>query len=276
MQENDILQSFLEVIPCLKDIIQEDIMTSVTNTTHFLGYYPGDKMRMDLKIGKEIPEGDPLNITIKQNRIISAVVPKEVYGFPFKAVTYPIRDTKGKVIGAVGFAKSLENNYKVEEAAETLFSALEEVNASIQEISSDSQDLSFVINNIIEFANKTKESINAVTGIIDSIKSISSQSNLLGLNAAIEAARAGEQGRGFSVVAEEMRKLSAQSNDSAKKISKSLTDMKNDVTKIIEEIHKTGDIAEGQAAATEEITATLEEITANSEKLAEFSRIIIK
>lgn len=128
MEDNVIIQSYLNVIPKLKDIIQEDVMTSVTDKTHFLGYYPGDKLKMDLKPGTPIPESDPLLKTIRENIIISAVVPKEVYGFPFKAVTYPITNAQGEIIGAVGFAKSLESQYKVEETAESLLCAMEEVN----------------------------------------------------------------------------------------------------------------------------------------------------
>lgn len=268
-----IIEAFMEVLPRLKDIIQEDIMTSVTDTTHFLGYFPGDKMRMDLQIGSLIPEGDPLRITIKENRIISSIVPKEVYGFPFKAVTYPICDSNGKVIGAIGFAKSLENQFEIEESSETLSSALQQINASIEELSSDSQVLSNVIKSVIETTKITQEKIGETDNIIEIIRNISSKSNLLGLNAAIEAARAGEQGKGFSIVAEEMRKLSAQSSESAKKVSQSLLEMKKSIEDILKQITETGAIAENQATAAEQITASLEEVAASSEVLVKLSKI---
>lgn len=271
---DELLKSYLEVLPALKYIIQEDVMTSVTNKTHFLGYFPGDKMKMDLKVGAEIPKGDPLYKTITEKKVISTIVPKEVYGFPFKAVTYPIIDKKGEVVGAVGFAKSLENQYLIESTSETIFSALEETNASIQEVSSGSINLAATINRIVESANNTQKNIEEIDGITNLIRNISSQSNLLGLNAAIEAARAGEQGKGFAVVADEMRKLAALSSESAKKVSQTLSEMKKSIELITRQIKDTNSIAEGQSNATGQITAALEEITTNAEKLVNIARLI--
>lgn len=274
--DDKILESFMIVIPVLKDIIQEDVMTSITNKTTFIGYYPGNKIKMDLKVGMPIPEGDPLMATIRQNKVISTNVPKEVYGFPFKAITYPIRDINGQVIGAVGFARSIEAQVKIEEMSEIIFSSLQETNAGIEEITASSQNLFNRINAIVDSAKATEQKINESDAIITLIKAVSTQSNLLGLNAAIEAARAGESGRGFSVVASEMRKLAQTSNESSEKISKALIEMKNSMNAIIQEIDNISSIAESQASATEEMTATIEEITSTTGELVEVSRTIIK
>jgi len=98
--------------------------------------------------------------------------------------------------------------------------------------------------------------------MINSVQSIAAQSNLLALN----AARAGESGKGFSVVAQEMRKLSLNSSESVKKVSKTLTEMKNAIESIIIQINEANIVAETHASTTEEINATVGQITEVSKK----------
>lgn len=122
------------------------------------------------------------------------------------------------------------------------------------------------VNKVVSnLASQAKE----VQLILDTIKNISSQTNMLALNAAIEAARAGEYGRGFSVVAEEVKKLAEETDESATNISFILNRITSDTDLALKEIKAAGIIAEEQKGAVEVTGKTFSEIAEEVEKMAE-------
>lgn len=125
----------------------------------------------------------------------------------------------------------------------------------IKNIASQSQESAQVVDNL---GKRSKE----IETIVDAISDIAAQTNLLALNAAIEAARAGEQGRGFAVVADEVRKLAEQSQESAKNISELIQTILDDTTSAIESMKLgTASVEKGSdsVAATGEAFAAIEE-----------------
>ncbi len=98
--------------------------------------------------------------------------------------------------------------------------------------------LNETINELTTLIRATAKSVEEITGITDTINAISSQTNLLSLNASIEAARAGDMGKGFAVVASEVGALAKQSSEATDVIRK----LVEDITKNIEDINRKADI----------------------------------
>lgn len=87
------------------------------------------------------------------------------------------------------------------------------------------------IDNIVEQSEKNVEAVNKINVILKTIEEISSQTNLLSLNASIEAARAGEAGRGFAVVAKEIGSLAESCASAAREIQEIIVSLVEDIQK---------------------------------------------
>ncbi|KPU27666.1 hypothetical protein TR13x_03835 [Caloranaerobacter sp. TR13] len=120
------------------------------------------------------------------------------------------------------------------------------------------------VSNSIENLNKKSEKISQITNLISSI---SEQTNLLALNASIEAARAGEAGRGFSVVADEIRKLAEQSQDSVEQINSILTDMIKDIKNVVSDTRNTLEVFKEQESLSQNTTDAFYQISDSINKI---------
>lgn len=168
---------------------------------------------------------------------------------------------------ANNMSKSAYQQLKLKAMADTLSDNLHQVSATMEELAASATDIS---GNQASLNNEIKN-VNTVTGkideVMDFIKDIADETRLLGLNAAIEAARAGEAGLGFGVVAQEIRKLSADSKETVGKIKDLTTIIKISVEKTVQMGGETTSTIEQQAAAIEEVTASVQEITSLTEQL---------
>lgn len=127
-----------------------------------------------------------------------------------------------------GVMKIAETSSMVSEAAQQAATHAETgaivVEQAVKQITNIGEGTSNVGNAIERLNDRSQE----ITGILKSITEITTQINLLSLNASIEAARAGEHGRGFAVVAEEVKKLAGQSEVSTQQIAQLVTEIRQD------------------------------------------------
>lgn len=130
------------------------------------------------------------------------------------------------------------------------------VEAQVSGIGRLAAEIEQSVNVINQLASDSK----AISQVLDVIKGVAEQTNLLALNAAIEAARAGEQGRGFAVVADEVRSLAKRTQQSTAEIEQMIARLQGGVGAAVKTMHSSHSMAEETVSQSAQVQQALENI----------------
>lgn len=140
-------------------------------------------------------------------------------------------------------------------------SAANEGRQIVQQTVTSIQQLAENVRETADVIARLESDSNKVGSVLDVIKGIAEQTNLLALNAAIEAARAGEQGRGFAVVADEVRTLASRTQQSTEEIQSTIEQLQNAAHSAVEVMSRGTEQASSSVETANKAGSSLETIT---------------
>jgi len=268
------MDALIKSAETIQKIIPLDCCVMVCNLEGIIvKFVPAATFDMKVKEGTTTAKGGSLGDCISTGKPIQKTIPKEAYGIPIKAIAFPIFEDN-KLIGGIATGISLANQQSLMEAAQTIAATSQQMAATTEELAATATHLSEGLEKIGNVGANIDKEVKNTDDILRFVSDVAANSNLLGLNAAIEAARAGEHGRGFAVVADEIRKMAINSVDAVKDIKVILDKINIEGKKLKNIVQENAVLAESQAAASQEIAASMQSLAFSATEVEKVARVI--
>ncbi|WP_100640397.1 HAMP domain-containing methyl-accepting chemotaxis protein [Marinobacter salexigens] len=168
-------------------------------------------------------------------------------------------------------ARNAEQAFSVaSDAADQATEGEHEVRETVNQVNSLAKE----VGQSMEIIQNLQAETSNIGTVLDVIKSVAEQTNLLALNAAIEAARAGEQGRGFAVVADEVRSLAQRTQSSAQEIEALVTSLQNSAGNSVSAMESSASLASRTLTRATATGASIERITRSVDEIKQYNNQI--
>ncbi|MCP5312280.1 MAG: methyl-accepting chemotaxis protein [Chromatiaceae bacterium] len=160
---------------------------------------------------------------------------------------------------------------EVASTAETTLSTVNNGNAAVDDASRAIHSLADDIRSASETVQRVHGESERIGKVLEVIRGIAEQTNLLALNAAIEAARAGEQGRGFAVVADEVRQLARRTQESTTEIQEMVEGLQSSVQQTVSVMDRSRERADDTVGRAARVNELLSQISASVNTITQMS-----
>ncbi|MEO3944061.1 methyl-accepting chemotaxis protein [Gorillibacterium sp. CAU 1737] len=261
------IEALLESLPYIQQLFREEVSLSLNDRTHVLYFTQTETLNFGLEAGSPLlPDyQDFKGLGGKRERVIS-YIPKEVLGTPFVAILIPVFEGD-EIVALLGINYSMEKQAQLEAITQQANHSISSLLSAIEQVAAQSEELSATSEQIRKNTQRAVEDSSSVAEVTSIIRSVSEQTNLLGLNALIEAARIGEAGAGFGVVAKEVRKLSEHTKEAAVHIEESVSRVQQAIRTMEEEVNQISQATSEQAQMIAHFVENVQMLNETSEKL---------